>query len=148
MESIMTISLSKELADTHKPRAIRSAAGRIRMIVAKSAKVDGSMVSIDTAVNNYILSTAIKNRSKVKLSVTKSGDSVKVALYGVKVGKKPEQQDAKAKQKPAAPEKKAEDKKQEPASPSNTANPAQKQAPPKQNHQKPVPKEKQGKESA
>ena len=100
MESVMTISLSKKLGEMHKPRGVRHAASRIRFLVARSAKVDMSFVSIDPAVNNYILSTAIKNRSKVKLNISRSGNEVKVALYGAKPVAKQEQQPAK--QKPAA----------------------------------------------
>ena len=99
MESVMTISLSKKLGEMRKPRGIRNAASRIRFLVARSAKVDMGFVSIDPEVNNYLLSTAIKNRSKIKLNVSRSGNEVKVALHGAKPVQKQAQAD---KQKPSA----------------------------------------------
>lgn len=119
MESIMTISLSKKLGETHKPRGIRNAASRIRFLVARSAKVDMSFVSIDPEVNNYLLSTAIKNRSKIKLNVSRSGNVVKVALHGAKPAQKPAQAD---KQKPSA--KAANTAHKEEAKPAKAAAPA------------------------
>lgn len=106
----MTISLSKQLGDTHKPRALRKAAAHIRFLVARSAKVSEDLVKIDTEVNNYILSNAIKNRGKVKINVTKSGNVINIGLYGsTKNAKKPE-----AAKKGAAGRQKAEPGSKEP----------------------------------
>ena len=120
MESVMTISLSKKLGEMRKPRGIRNAASRIRFLVARSAKVDVGFVSIDPEVNNYLLSTAIKNRSKIKLNVSRSGNEVKVALHGAKPVQKQAQAD---KQKPSAKTVSAAPKKDE-AKPANAASPA------------------------
>ena len=120
MESVMTISLSKKLGEMRKPRGIRNAASRIRFLVARSAKVDMGFVSIDPEVNNYLLSTAIKNRSKIKLNVSRSGNEVKVALHGAKPVQKQAQAD---KQKPSAKTVSAAPKKDE-AKPANAASPA------------------------
>ena len=129
MESVMTISLSKKLGEMRKPRGIRNAASRIRFLVARSAKVDMGFVSIDPDVNNYILSTAIKNRSKVKLNVSRSGNEVKVTLHGAKPAQKPVQAD---KQKPssktATPSPKKEDARSAKAAP--TTKPASESAKP------------------
>ncbi len=123
MESVMTISLSKKLGNMHKPRGIRTAASRIRFLVAKSAKVDMSFVNIAPEVNNYLLSTAIKNRSKIKLNVSRSGNVVKVALHGAKPAQKPAQQQ----QKPSAKAANAAPKKEE-AKPAKAASPAKAQS--------------------
>ncbi len=120
MESVMTISLSKKLGEMRKPRGIRNAASRIRFLVARSAKVDMGFVSIDPEVNNYLLSTAIKNRSKIKLNVSRSGNEVKVALHGAKPVQKQAQAD---KQKPSAKTVSAAPKKDE-AKPAKAASPA------------------------
>ena len=120
MESVMTISLSKKLGEMRKPRGIRNAASRIRFLVARSAKVDMGFVSIDPEVNNYLLSTAIKNRSKIKLNVSRSGNEVKVALHGAKPVQKQAQAD---KQKPSANTVSAAPKKDE-AKPAKAASPA------------------------
>ena len=120
MESVMTISLSKKLGEMRKPRGIRNAASRIRFLVARSAKVDMGFVSIDPEVNNYLLSTAIKNRSKIKLNVSRSGNEVKVALHGAKPVQKQAQAD---KQKPSAKTVSAAPKKDE-AKPAKAVSPA------------------------
>ena len=120
MESVMTISLSKKLGEMRKPRGIRNAASRIRFLVARSAKVDVGFVSIDPEVNNYLLSTAIKNRSKIKLNVSRSGNVVKVALHGAKPVQKQAQAD---KQKPSAKAVSAAPKKDD-AKPAKAASPA------------------------
>lgn len=120
MESVMTISLSKKLGEMRKPRGIRNAASRVRFLVARSAKVDVGFVSIDPEVNNYLLSTAIKNRSKIKLNVSRSGNEVKVALHGAKPVQKQAQAD---KQKPSAKTVSAAPKKDE-AKPAKAASPA------------------------
>jgi ribosomal protein L31E len=112
MESVMTISLSKKLGETHKPRAIRNASSTIRFLVARSAKVDMSFVSIDQDVNNYLMSKALKNRSKIKLNVSRSGNDVKVSLHGAKPAK-PAQQAAAQKTQGKQPAKEAQ-KKEEP----------------------------------
>ena len=124
MESIMTISLSKKLGEMRKPRGIRNAASRIRFLVARSAKVDVGFVSIDPEVNNYLLSTAIKNRSKVKLNLSRSGNMVKVALHGAKPVQKQAQAD---KQKPSAKAVSAAPKKEE-AKPAKAASESAKPA--------------------
>ncbi len=124
MESVMTISLSKKLGEMRKPRGIRNAASRIRFLVARSAKVDVGFVSIDPEVNNYLLSTAIKNRSKIKLNVSRSGNVVKVALHGAKPVQKQAQAD---KQKPSAKAVSAAPKKDE-AKPAKAASESAKPA--------------------